>query len=89
MHSIAQASGSALSILAAAGFGCGETEDRAQPFAAGEQADNASPCESSPAVVFLRQISIERAIDHFLPGLEIRLSGSYERQMALKNSICR
>ena len=70
MHSTAQARGSAFS-LAAAGFGGGEAEGRAQAFAAGEKRVAHRLVNRRRLGRGLRQETIECAIDLFLAREEI------------------
>src|SRR3954447_10140331 len=59
--------------LAAAGFGRGEAENRAEPFPTGEKAVTHRLVDGRGVRGFVRQESAERAADFLLPGGEIRL----------------
>src|SRR5207248_1545927 len=58
--------------LATARFRRGQTENRAQPFAAGEQAISHRLVNGGRPGVFLWQKPVKRAVDRFLPGSDIR-----------------
>jgi hypothetical protein len=57
--------------VAATSFSCGETKDRPQSFASGKKTVPHRLMERDRFRTRFRQIPIERAVDHFLPGSKI------------------
>src|SRR5947208_9016296 len=57
--------------VAATGFGGGETKDRPQSLASGKQTVSHRLVERDRFRACFWQISIQRAVDHFLPGSKI------------------
>ena len=71
MHSIAQASGSALFVRPPQASAGGETKDRPQPFAAGEKRITHRLVDRRGLGRSLRQKTVERAIHLLLARAEI------------------
>ncbi len=71
MHSSAQARGSCVADFSTASFGCRETKNRSQPFAAGEKTVTHRPVQGRGFRIRFRQVAIERAFDQLLARDEI------------------
>ena len=74
--------------FAAAGFGRGETKDRAKSFAAGEEAVAHRLVDGGGPGIFLGQKAVERAIDLFRTGGEISAEFHRSRTVETSRELC-